>query len=282
MKRSLDAASRGEGPFLVRFSRYHRVLHVVIIVSFLGLITTGMPLKFSHTPWAHTVVAFLGGFQGAGLLHRIFAVMTFGYAIAHVLWLGRTFATSKDRWSMLWGDRSMVFNFDDVRHITQQFKWYFGFGPPPRYGRYSYMDRFDYWGEVWGVLVIGGSGLLLWFPEFFAQYFPGWIFNVATIIHSIEALLAASIILMVHLFNVHVRQGKAPIDLVMFTGRATAEYMEEEHPLEYERYVREGRLAELEVDPPAEWLVAFSTVFGFLALAVGLIWAVLLLWAVFF
>jgi cytochrome b subunit of formate dehydrogenase len=278
---ALDAASRGEGPFLVRFSPYHRIVHVVIIISFLGLITTGMPLKFSHTPWAHTVVSFLGGFQGAGLLHRIFAVLTFGYMIAHVVYLARTFARSKDRWRMFYGDASMVFGLQDVRDLVQQVKWFFRLGPPPRFGRFSYLDKFDYWGEAWGIFVIGGSGLILWFPEFFARYFPGWIFNVATIIHSIEALLAASIILVVHLFNVHVRQGKFPIDLVIFTGRATADYVREEHPIEYERYVREGRLAEMETNPPAEWLVFAASVFGFLALAVGLIWAVLLLWAVF-
>jgi hypothetical protein len=71
---------------------------------------------------------------------------------------------------------------------------------------------------------------MLWFPEFFGRWMPGWMFNVATIFHAYEAMLAAAFLFTIHFFNVHLRPDKFPLDAVMFTGRATLDYMEEEHP----------------------------------------------------
>ena len=101
------------------------------------------------------------------------------------------------------------------------------------------------------------------------------MFNVATIIHSDEALLALGFIFTVHFFNVHLRPGKFPIDTVIFTGQATAEYMEEEHPLEMERAQRAGTLQpRMETQKPGV-LHAWSVMLGFLALALGILMIVL-------
>ena len=159
------------------------------------------------------------------------------------------------------------------------FKWFFGKGPRPRFDRYSYMEKFDYWAVFWGVAIIGGSGLLLWFPEFFAKLLPGWAFNVATIIHSDEALLATAFIFTIHFFNVHLRPEKFPIDNVIFTGRATTEYMKEEHPLEYERAGREGQLQARIAPPTSRVATLWSIVLGFAALGVGIVLIVLVVWA---
>jgi cytochrome b subunit of formate dehydrogenase len=166
----------------------------------------------------------------------------------------------------------------DIRDVIGMFKWFFGRGPRPRFERYSYMEKFDYWAVFWGVAIIGSSGLLLWFPELFARFLPGWVFNVATIIHGDEALLAAAFIFTIHFFNVHFRPEKFPIDTVIFTGRATSGYMKEEHGLEYER-VQEAEGAEARVAPPPSratylWSVAFG--FGALAAGVALIILVIL------
>jgi hypothetical protein len=114
--------------------------------------------------------------------------------------------------------------------LRRQFKWYFGKGPRPRFGRYGYLEKMDYFGEVWGFIVIGGSGFMLWFPEFFGQWLPGWLFNVATVFHAYEAMIAAAFLFTIHFFNVHLRPDKFPLDAVMFTGRGTLDYMIEEHP----------------------------------------------------
>jgi hypothetical protein len=130
------------------------------------------------------------------------------------------------------------------------------------------------------VAIIGGSGLLLWFPTFFARFLPGWVFNVATIVHGDEALLAMGFIFTIHFFNVNLRPEKFPIDVVVFTGRAREEYFEEEHPLEYEREREAGRLPELEVPPPSRAAYLWSVTLGFIAIGLGLFLAGLVVYAV--
>ena len=109
---------------------------------------------------------------------------------------------------------------------------------------------------------------------------PGWMFNVATIVHVDEALLAMGFIFTIHFFNSNLRPEKFPIDVVMFTGRARAEYMEEEHPLEYERELKEGRLEALKVAPPSETAYRIAVVLGLLAILTGLTLTGLVLYAV--
>ena len=97
-------------------------------------------------------------------------------------------------------------------------KWFFGKGPRPQFDRWTYWEKFDYFAVFWGVFAIGLSGLIMWFPEFFSRFMPGWMINVALIVHSDEALLAAGFIFTVHFFNTHFRLEKFPMDTVIFSG----------------------------------------------------------------
>ncbi len=277
--RPLSVAERGAGPYLWRFSPLNRTLHALVIASFLGLALTGLPLKFAYAPWARVLARMVGGLEVAGYIHRVCALITFGYFFTHVAYIVSRIITSPNRKSYFWGPTSMVPQGKDIRDVFQMFKWFFGRAPRPRFDRYSYMEKFDYWGVFWGVAIIGSSGLLLWFPAFFARFLPGWVFNVATIIHSDEALLATAFIFTIHFFNVHLRPEKFPIDTVIFTGRATTEYMEEEHPLEMERARREGTL-ESRVAPPASRAAQlWSLSLGFISWGVGVVLVVLIIWA---
>jgi cytochrome b subunit of formate dehydrogenase len=279
MNREMDASRRGAGPYLWRFTPMERVLHVLVIISFSGLVITGLPLRFSYAPWARALVRLVGGLQAAGLLHRFCAIVTFGYFFAHVATLTYRWFHTTDKLGLFWGPNSMVPQPKDVRDIIQMFKWFLGRGERPRFDRFSYMEKFDYLAVFWGVAMIGASGLFLWFPEFFARIFPGWVFNVATIIHGDEALLALSFIFTIHFFNVHLRPEKFPIDTVIFTGRATTEYMEDEHPLHVERLREQGKAAQLEAPPASRAAYLWSVWFGFGALGVGIVLIVLVIWA---
>jgi cytochrome b subunit of formate dehydrogenase len=279
MTRPLSVADHGEGPYLWRFTTLDRTLHALVIISFFGLVITGIPLHFSYAPWARGLVRALGGFQAAGLIHRICAIITFGYFVAHIASVVRSWMRRPDKLGILRGPDSMVPQPKDVRDIIQTFKWFFGRGPRPRFDRFSYMEKFDYLAVFWGVAIIGGSGLLLWFPEFFARFLPGWVFNVATIVHGDEALLALGFIFTIHFFNVHLRPEKFPIDLVIFTGRSTTAYLKEEHPLQYERLLREGRLGQMTAPAPSRVFYLWSLVLGFASLALGITIIVLVVWA---
>jgi cytochrome b subunit of formate dehydrogenase len=276
---TMNAADRGAGPYVRRFSGLQRTLHILVIVSFLGLVMTGLPLKYSYTDWAHVLIRLLGGLTAAGILHRMCAIITFGYFFTHVGYLVAKLITSPERTKYLWGPDSMVPQPKDVLDVFGMFKWFFGLGPRPKFDRYSYMEKFDYWAVFWGVAIIGTSGLFLWFPEFFARFLPGWVFNIARIIHSDEALLATAFIFTIHFFNVHLRPGKFPIDTVIFTGRATTDYMKEEHPLEYDRVRATGTFDERVVEPASRAAYLWSVTIGFIALSIGIILIALVVWA---
>jgi cytochrome b subunit of formate dehydrogenase len=252
-------------------------LHILVIISFLGLVATGIPLRFAYAPWAPTAMALLGGPVVAGVIHRLCALITFGYFFIHIGDLAYRIVRRGEARKLLWGPSSMVPQPRDIRDVVQMFKWFFGRAPRPRFERYSYMEKFDYWAVFWGVAIIGSSGLLLWFPEFFARFLPGWVFNVATIVHGDEALLATAFIFTIHFFNVHLRPEKFPIDTVIFTGRATTEYMKEEHGLEYERAHEAGDVESRVAPAPSRAAHVWSVVFGFGSLAVGIVLIVLVI-----
>ena len=122
------------------------------------------------------------------------------------------------------------------------FRWFVGRGPRPRFDRFTYWEKFDYWAVFWGMGIIGGSGLLLWFPVFFARFVPGWVFNIALLVHGEEALLAVGFIFTIHFFNGHLRPEKFPMDTVIFTGGSPWTSCAHERPAEYARLQREGGL----------------------------------------
>ena len=123
-------------------------------------------------------------------------------------------------------------------------KWFVGLGPRPAYGRWTYWEKFDYFAVFWGIAVIGSTGLTLWFPVFFTRFIPGSFLNVATIVHSDEALLATGFIFTVHFFNTHLRPEKFPMDITVFTGRMPLEEFKRDKPREYEALVANGKLEE--------------------------------------
>ena len=136
---------------------------------------------------------------------------------------------------------------------------------------------FDYWAPFWGMFIIGLSGLTLWFHNFAASFLPGWIFNVATIVHGEEAFLAGVFLFSVHYFNCHFRPDKLPQDISMFTGSVTLEEFKKDHRLEYDRLVKDGTLEQYYVGAPSPLKIRFSKILGFTLIAVGLALLCLLL-----
>jgi hypothetical protein len=118
--------------------------------------------------------------------------------------------------------------------------------------------------------IIGGSGMMLAFPGTTASVLPGWMFNVATIVHGEEAVLAAVFLFTVHFFNNHFRPDKFPLDVVMFTGAVPLEEFRREHALEYQRLVEAGELEKQQVDAPSRAMTLGSKVLGFTLIAFGL------------
>jgi len=272
-----------EERWYLRFNYYHRFLHVLVMFSFLGLVLTGMPLKYSQTAWAQTLAGFLGGIGTAGYIHRVCGTITWLYFILHLLFATYYVIKLRDEPLLKWflGPNSMVPWIKDLKDVVGHIFWFLGMGERPKFDRFTYWEKFDYFAVFWGVGIIGFSGLMLWFPEFFAKLVPGWTFNVAIILHSDEALLAAGFIFTIHFFNTHLRPEKFPLDHVIFTGRISEEEFQHERPLEYERMREQGKLAGLESTPPTPTSLIWARIIGFMAYGMGLVMILFIIYSAF-
>jgi cytochrome b subunit of formate dehydrogenase len=254
-------------------------MHVVIMVTFLGLSATGLPLLFSDAAWARLQAMLFGGFRGAGFLHRGFGAVLLAavvYHIANVCW--RAFVRGEK--GLFWGPDSMVPQPKDVADFFGMAKWFFGRGPQPKFEHFTYWEKFDYWAVLWGTAIMGAAGLVLWFPVAAARVLPGWMFNLALFVHGAEASLAIGFIFVVHFFNGHLRPGKFPMDLVIFTGVVPAAELHEERAAEYERLRRTGALESRLAPAPTATVITRGRLIGATGLILGLALVVLIIYAV--
>jgi cytochrome b subunit of formate dehydrogenase len=267
-----------------RFNRLHIFLHLIVITSFLGLSLTGLPLKFSDQEWAKLLMSFFGGSANAGLVHRWCAAATFFYFFAAIAMSIHFLFIRKDvpgNWlQRLFGPDSLCPNLRDIQDITGMVRWFLFKGPKPSFERWTYWEKFDFFGVFWGMFIIGGSGLMLWFPQFFGMFLPGWMFNVATILHSDEALLATGFIFTVHFFNTHGRPEKFPMDFVIFNGQLSKHEFIEERGDQWKRYENLGITETFRMHKTSGVLYDFFFKgFGFSALIIGIALTVLMIYA---
>ncbi len=254
--------------YYLRFSLGQRYLHGLLIATFLGLAATGMTLRFSDTQWAKDIADGIGGFRAVLFLHKSCAVLLTAGFLFHV---GEVFYRGLFRGErgMFWGPTSLVPQPRDFVDLCRHFKWFFWLGPKPTFDRYTYWEKFDYWAVFWGMVIIGASGYMMWFASFFARFMPGYMLNVALLVHGEEALLAVWFIFIVHFFNSHLRPEKFPMDPVIFTGRVSAEELRYERPLEYQRLAEHDELRRIEADAPPRWLKNFAGIIAIAAVGTG-------------
>jgi cytochrome b subunit of formate dehydrogenase len=252
-----------------RFTRWWRLGHLVGALSIMLLALTGLTVLFSGSSWAPAVMGLLGGPASAAVLHRIGAVGFMGVFFVHLIYfaihIGRNWRTFD--W---FGPNSLVPNWNDLKDAIAMFRWFFGLDPRPRLEHFSYWEKFDYWAPFWGMTIIGVSGMMMWFPETTASVLPGWVFNVAAIVHGEEAILAVVFLFTVHFFNNHFRPDKFPLDTTMFTGRVPLDHYRHEHRAEYDRLVASGELEKYLVDAPTEPMAHGSSILGGVLITIGL------------
>jgi len=283
-RKRAHARPAGKATYFRRFTTSQRVTHLFVIVSFLSLALTGMLLKFANMGWAAFLAKLIGGVQSAGLLHRFGALVTFGYFAYHLYTLVKTKRERKIKWiDFILGPDSLMFNRRDLSDLVGTVKWFLHRGPRPSYGRWTYWEKFDYMAVFWGVAIIGFSGLVLWFPQFFTLVLPGWVINAALIVHSDEALLAVGFIFTIHFFNTHMRPEAFPMDTVIFTGLTPIEEYKADRPREVAELTKSGKLeASVVTVELSDTRMRTVRLFGFTALGIGIVLVLLIIFALLF
>ena len=219
-----------------RLGLQFRIQHAILFTSTVLLILTGLPIKYHEAGLAKAVMALFGGPEVTSLLHRVGAVGLTFVGLYHLVY---TIFLKEGRSDFL----RLIPKPQDARDALHQILYFLGVRKDrPLYGRFSYIEKFDYWAVYWGLVVMITSGYLMWFKEAAINQFGKFAYDIGREAHSDEALLATLAIVIWHFYNVHFNPKKFPGSLTWWHGRITVEELKEEPPLEYEEWLREGRL----------------------------------------
>lgn len=211
-----------------RFTSRHIANHWLMLITFLGLVVTGMPQKYAGAMWAKGIVLIIGGVGRVRFLHHLLGTVMALQLLWHVVegvWLHFVHRQAMP----------MVPELTDVKDFMQQIKYNLGMAEqPPRMDRYTFAEKLEYLALVWGTAVMVLTGLVLLYPVRWSSLFPGEWILAAKAAHGGEAVLAFLSILTWHVYFVHVRHWNTAI----FTGKLDEEAYAEEHPLELARIRR--------------------------------------------
>ncbi len=229
----MSSATSAASTYVTRFTLQQRIEHFITMVVFALLCLTGLPQKFFQAGWADGLVAVFGGIDRTRWLHRFCGVVLAISTVVHFANASLTMLSKKVGFTMV-PDRK---DFEDA---ILQLKFYLGMTDQhPQYDRYDYKQKFEYWGLVFGNVIMVVTGFILFFPVQFASLVPGQVIPAAKVAHSNEGLMAFLVITIWHIFNAHLNPDVFPFDASMFTGKISRERMLHEHPLELARM--EGR-----------------------------------------
>jgi cytochrome b subunit of formate dehydrogenase len=232
-KKSEHGHGHGPEKSVVRFDLHQRIQHWFMLSGVILLGITGWPLRgagdAAAANYSRAFMKVFGGAEGAAVWHRVGAVLIIISSVYHLFYL--TFLAAKKRLPF-----SMLPMPKDALDIRDNILFMLGVKKErPKFDRYMYLEKFDYWAVFWGIVMMVGTGFIFWFPVFFVKYAPSWLVTVAQIIHGEEATLAILFLFVVHFYNVHLKPSIFPMNWAWLNGRISVDMLKHEHPLEYER-----------------------------------------------
>ncbi|NQV14166.1 hypothetical protein HQ531_01815 [bacterium] len=196
--------------------------HTALLVSFFTLVISGFSLRFGESWIAQFFFGWEGGFEFRGVLHRYAAVFLIVTSVWHLLFL------FTKRGSQFLRDMKPAWR--DVQQVWEMVLYFFDYrNQEPKFGRFAYGEKLEYWAGVWGNIVMIATGLVLWFDNFFIQVFSGAFLDVSLVIHYWEAWLATLAILVWHLYNTIFRPSVGPMNPSWLSGKMPRRMFEHEH-----------------------------------------------------
>jgi formate dehydrogenase gamma subunit len=240
--RKASDARKAAGRNVVRMNRNQRIQHMLLVISFFVLVISGFALAY---PDIQALAMITGGEAIRRIVHRAAGVVMIALGIYHV---GYMLGTREGRRGL----RDFMPNLKDARDVVQTMSYYLRLSNrKPQFGRFTYAEKAEYWALVWGTVIMGVTGLMLWFNVEFARFFARWWLDVATAVHYYEAILATLAIIVWHLYQVIFDPDVYPMNWAWYDGRMTEEQYEHEHALAYREW-REQHPSEADETPEEE------------------------------
>lgn len=222
-----------------RWTKNERIQHWIMAVSFILLVWSGFALKYPDAWWVRPLIRMKWFADMRGILHRTVGVVFLllgGYHVAVML------ATRRGRQLI----RELTPGMRDLRDFRQNMAYNFGLSKQrPVFSHFSYMEKAEYLALIWGAVIMGVTGLLLWFESFTLSLFPRWSIDLFTVIHLYEAWLATLAIIVWHFYYVMINPDIYPLNTSMVDGKLTEDEMQHE-------YFREWQELQSEDEPQAE------------------------------
>jgi len=242
---------------LPRYSFHIVIQHLLVLLTFLALVATGVPLLFAKLYWAHYVISLFGGADTARIVHRM-AAFTMMFACAYhiaTIFFGTLRQMISGRFDY---KRTMIPRIKDLSDIIHDIRYFLGFAPyRPKMEKFMYKQKLHYYAIIWGNCVLIIAGLALLYPDIMARIFPetlgkllpqviskgvsfpAFFQEFARLMHADEAVMALIVVAFWHWSNVHFVPGRFPLQWAFLTGKITREHQIEEHFLEYINNLRE-------------------------------------------
>ena len=232
--------------YFVRFCTRQRVEHIVLVVVFIILAVTGLVQRYYTVGWAEWVILSLGGIEYTRLIHRIFSLIFTLSVLYHFGYVAYSFFFKHRK-------LTMVPTLKDFGDVVGAVRYAFGLtDKSPKFERFDYRQKFEYWGLIFGSVILIMTGFILAFPIAFTRLLPGQIVAAAVEFHGFEATLAVLTITIWHLYDVMLRPGIFPADTSIFTGKISKKRMMEEHSLEYADFIDAHPGEKAGSKPPSE------------------------------
>ncbi len=221
----VDVQGESSTEYVERLNLSQRWQHFLLFASYIILVLTGWPLLAPKSPDFTSVINGMGGIRWFANIHKtagFVMIFTFIYHLYYLFKLSRSGAKIK-AFPLLPKRKDFV----DLGHL---FLFFLGVKKKrPSYEQFAFFEKFDYWAVCYGVPLMGVTGIILMFPTELSYVFPAWVIKVSEIAHAYEALLAGVVLMIWHLYNVHLKPGIFPMNWAWLTGRMTKKQYEKEH-----------------------------------------------------
>ena len=214
-------------PLMTRMSTQQRWQHLTLLLSFMVLVVTGFALRFPNS-WIAEMLGNGNGEKLRSLIHRIAGVVLIGAGFYHVFYLA--FFVEGRR--LL---RDLFPTPKDLVDVIKNMGYYLGLTKEkPKFGRFNYAEKAEYWALVWGTALMAVTGIMLWAKVWVGNLTARWLVDAATAVHFYEAILATLAILVWHFYQVFFDPDVYPMNWAWFDGKMPVDHYKHEHELDTE------------------------------------------------